>query len=372
MARFFSGRFPYTNINNLNLDWVIKQVLALTNQVAELVIDIGNAYIKPDTGIPKSDLSAGVQTSLNKADTALQSVPNTYRTAEEQDIIDNAQDAQLYTTQQLVSDTCVEFYADTVAPLSDLKPLVDGDDLFLCGHNMCPTPFSPGASSTSYGITKTGLADGGFVVSGTSTSATVSAIARFSLPAGTYYFSGADAGDTVFYLRLRRVSDNTTIKNKNGSFSLSEYTTMQLLLVISYGDRTADNLVFYPMITRGAAQHTTFVKPVRYTVSDINEYNSVVGYNYLYATNGASMIVRGYIPQLSERVLGRLPKIAVAPVEPTSRASQEYAVNDFLFRNDALYRVTAAIAPNDILSLDVNMERVTIGEILSAYLNSVT
>ena len=37
-------------------------------------------YSKPSTGIPKSDLASAVQTSLGKADTALQSVPNTYAT----------------------------------------------------------------------------------------------------------------------------------------------------------------------------------------------------------------------------------------------------------------------------------------------------
>lgn len=46
------------------------------------------AYAKPSTGIPKSDLASAVQTSLDKADTALQSVPSTYRTAAAQDTID--------------------------------------------------------------------------------------------------------------------------------------------------------------------------------------------------------------------------------------------------------------------------------------------
>ena len=46
-------------------------------------------YLKPTGGIPKADLAAAVQTSLGKADTALQSVPSTYRTASAQDTIDN-------------------------------------------------------------------------------------------------------------------------------------------------------------------------------------------------------------------------------------------------------------------------------------------
>lgn len=52
--------------------------------------DIGaGTYSKPSGGIPKTDLASAVQTSLGKADTALQSVPSSYRTAAAQDLIDS-------------------------------------------------------------------------------------------------------------------------------------------------------------------------------------------------------------------------------------------------------------------------------------------
>lgn len=38
---------------------------------------VGNKYEKPNTGIPKTDLESSVQTSLGKADTALQSYTET-------------------------------------------------------------------------------------------------------------------------------------------------------------------------------------------------------------------------------------------------------------------------------------------------------
>lgn len=51
--------------------------------------DVGaGTYSKPTGGIPKTDLASAVQTSLGLADTALQSVPTTYRTASAQDTID--------------------------------------------------------------------------------------------------------------------------------------------------------------------------------------------------------------------------------------------------------------------------------------------
>lgn len=56
-------------------------------QQAQARTNIG-AYTKPADGIPKADLAASVQTNLELADTALQSVPDTYRTAAAQDKLD--------------------------------------------------------------------------------------------------------------------------------------------------------------------------------------------------------------------------------------------------------------------------------------------
>jgi hypothetical protein len=58
------------------------------NKVVKAALDSKGTYSKPSGGIPKSDLASAVQTSLGKADTSLQEVPSTYRTAEAQDTID--------------------------------------------------------------------------------------------------------------------------------------------------------------------------------------------------------------------------------------------------------------------------------------------
>ena len=52
-------------------------------------------YSKPSGGIPKTDLASAVQTSLGKADSALQSVPSTYRTASAQDTIDSGKQSKI-------------------------------------------------------------------------------------------------------------------------------------------------------------------------------------------------------------------------------------------------------------------------------------
>lgn len=61
-------------------------------------------YSKPSGGIPKTDLASAVQTSLGKADSALQSVPSTYRTASAQDEIDSGKQAKITASGILKGD----------------------------------------------------------------------------------------------------------------------------------------------------------------------------------------------------------------------------------------------------------------------------
>lgn len=67
----------------------VQSVNGKTGAVVLNASDVGaGTYSLPSGGIPASDLASAVQTSLDKADTALQSVPSTYRTAAAQDTID--------------------------------------------------------------------------------------------------------------------------------------------------------------------------------------------------------------------------------------------------------------------------------------------
>lgn len=63
--------------------------------------ELADKYENPTGGIPKTDLASAVQTSLDKADTALQSVPSTYRTAAEQDVIDSGLNSAITALQNV-------------------------------------------------------------------------------------------------------------------------------------------------------------------------------------------------------------------------------------------------------------------------------
>ena len=81
------GGGAVNSVNGQTGDVVLAavDVSALPNDTT--AADLG-AYVKPSGGIQASDLASAVQTSLGKADSALQSVPSTYRTAAAQDVID--------------------------------------------------------------------------------------------------------------------------------------------------------------------------------------------------------------------------------------------------------------------------------------------
>ena len=68
-----------------------KSVLdQITQAMLDLIGTIAGKYVKPNGGIPKSDLASDVQTSLGKADSALQQHQSlsAYRTASAQDTLD--------------------------------------------------------------------------------------------------------------------------------------------------------------------------------------------------------------------------------------------------------------------------------------------
>lgn len=85
-------------------------------------------YSKPAGGIPKSDLAAAVQTSLGKADSALQSVPSTYRTASEQDAIDSGK-VDKVTGKGLSSNDYTDAAKAKVDSLAPVATSGDYDDL---------------------------------------------------------------------------------------------------------------------------------------------------------------------------------------------------------------------------------------------------
>lgn len=400
MAKFWgSGKFPYTTTNNLNLDWMIKLVLELKALVESLVIDVGAAYVIPETGIPKTDLSAGVQSSLNKADSALQSVPDTYRTAAAQDVIDEVQDGKIYPlyTEFNSSDTSIQF--NSPAPVRPSRFIVSVTPARSGSGAPSPSNPRPNAAKTAEVVTH----------NGTNISipfSTPSYGGRLDAITGVYQDYGrivniADLNWDIYrtarsfraILSGRRFSSSESFcfcshYNFIGSGSLSwienhinsgecAYQSTQANILVR-DERFMDDTL-YPTNAdkiaafRAANADSTIVYALREPpVVQLPAPALPVSAGENNYTAGGDLIgisVNAYLGNLQRQVDAAARAAMIAPVEG-STVSRAYAVNDFLIYNNQLCKVTAPIQSGGTIQIGVNAVITTLGAEITALLNS--
>ena len=81
--RFFNNRFPYTTVNNINLDWIIKRVKALGNTVEGYTSDIETALTTAQTAQTTAEsVSSVAQAAQTAAADALETAESASATAE--------------------------------------------------------------------------------------------------------------------------------------------------------------------------------------------------------------------------------------------------------------------------------------------------
>lgn len=400
MSRFWgNGKFPYTNINNLNLDWMIKQVLELKALVESLVIDVGEAYVKPETGIPKSDLSAGVQASLNKADTALQSVPSTYRTAAAQDVIDAAQDAKinpLYigntqtgasVSATIAHKSLIDEATLTVLPqqngtpsIEQRAPIVLYNQITInnTAHTM-PSGFYGGVLDYLTGKLKMHarvITLNGSEAWGTSTTAEENR-KYFYLQLGDIgaYSTDSDKCFCDAYERVNITSNNTTV-----GFNILNRSTIgkSMLYMRPANSAPMSSADFKAML----AQYASNGNPIQIVVWSLVDVDDVLtsammervhsGSLQLTADVGSwTLKVADYIGTLSEFVTTRAAlALLSANVETGFTASKAYVANDFIVIVDTLLKITAPIQSGGTIQIGVNAVMTTLGAEITALLNS--
>lgn len=392
MAKFWGGgKFPYTNINNLNLDWMIKLVLELRDQVAALAGELGDVYIKPDTGIPKSDLSAGVQASLNKADTALQSVPDTYRTAAAQDVIDGVLDDKinpLYTPLSL-SGAQVSFNTEaSVIPekfIVHVLPVQSGAG--------APSPSNPRALSARSDISITHNNDsitipmlsaaptyGGDLDMLTGIYTEYGAVVNLSelywsrSSSNGFFYAGVtgraiNASETFLYCTSYEyigAGSTTWITNNLQNGQIAAQGTTTVVRIRDERFSTVEDFLAANASTQivfRSAKPTVHKIPVPYisAVSGANTYSTTAGM--------FSMIVNRYLAALDISARRAAPAAMLADVE-SAAVSRAYSINDFLIYNNQLCKVTAPIQSGGTIQIGVNAVITTLGAEITALLNS--
>lgn len=387
MARFFT-RFPFTNLNNLNLDWIIEQLVSLSEQVEEY---ISGGYIKPADGIPKSDLSAPVQHSLDLADSALQEIPDTYRTAAAQDVIDNAQDAKinpLY-TDSVYSGTSAEFNAAGAVPIVNAS------------FNIDPIQIGSGDPAITNLRPISGRSTASISVAPSETSATEQ---RVTLDFGRLLY-GAVAryrGNNRWTVRVERAIIRPVVTSLQ---SVNQYGIANYLFAISpVCDVNQTNKAICTALVHRAAQIGIVQDPGFYlsaanrgylrlpsdlfdTVERVNDWiqnaqidivyylatpyefdvdgagiATLVGSNYISADSGDINIVIGnYISDLYAQIAQAASAAIIAPVESSATTTREYTVGDYFIYRGQLCRASAAIQNGGTIEIGVNAVVTTVG-----------
>lgn len=398
MSRFWgSGKFPYTNINNLNLDWMIKQVLELKAQVAALVGEIGDVYVKPDTGIPKSDLSAGVQASLDKADSALQSVPSTYRTATAQDQIDALQDAKinpLYTPVTLTGASVTANIARRAlltAAEVELPPLQNGTP-----SESSPIPLQV-LSTVTVNSTALSLPSsfyGGVV---DLLAGTIRAHCRHYVFDGSENWSNSGSGSRRYYSLALFDGHGVVDLNKNALCNYLPHaviTTSTTTLGVSVFESGSSGKTVLGIRPENPEDYTTptwkqhlatlynngtpyevvvwLFEPIETVLSPLH-IDRVTSGTVAITTNYGTCKVEydNYIEALSDFAATRAAVALIgANIEKTNIATRAYLSNDFIIVNDTLCKATANIQIGGTISIGVNAAVTTITAELAALLNS--
>lgn len=174
------------NYNDLN------NTPSIPTKISDLTDDSGH-YTKPLNGIPKTDLTSDVQTSLGKADTALQSAPVTSVNGQTGAVVLDAQDVGAYEKPA------------TGIPASDLAsgviPAVPVQDVQVNGVSVVSGGVAnvPKGTNSAFGVLKTPLAGGTFSEDG---SIYINAATSAHMKAGSQLFWPVTPGrqhESVFY-----------------------------------------------------------------------------------------------------------------------------------------------------------------------------
>ena len=252
-------------------------------------------YDKPSGGIPKTDLDSSVQTSLGKADTALQehqdisgkedesnksnelddstiNYPTTHAVktvTDNLEAVNNQQNALLNALYQIAPKT--DYEEGTEVTLEDCiaYKLEYEDDIVGYGEASQDTTTGKQlikfSNETNNNVVLTNNDNGTLTLDGSNT-ADCTFYKNITLPAGTYYINyiyvgGNITSEATTYFQLLAFSGNTQLAgifanstnyqtNSNTSFSLSAETTIQIRIYIGATARNFNKFNFGFMLTK--------------------------------------------------------------------------------------------------------------------------
>lgn len=151
-------------------------------------------------------------------------------------------------------------------------------------------------------------------------------------------------------------------------FAIAIHGTLPQVWV--YDTRYTDKTTFKTAMN-GVQAVYELATPVTYHIEDVDLVKTLYGLNNIWASSGDIELTYRCDPATftSEQIQTMLNAM-VAPVEATTTASKAYVVNEFLIMDNVLYKVIANIASGGTITINTNVSATTIGEQITAILNS--
>lgn len=111
--------------------------------------------------------------------------------------------------------------------------------------------------------------------------------------------------------------------------------------------------------------------PQTYHIEDVELVKTLYGLNNIWADAGdISLVYRADPATFTSEQIRIMLNAMVAPVEQSTTASKAYSVNDFLILDNVLYKVISPISNGGTITIDTNVSATTIGEQITAILNT--
>lgn len=172
--------------------------------------------------------------------------------------------------------------------------------------------------------------------------------------AGYYYSAAASRWDSY-----------PSVRDKPGGFSFSQ--SRQSIYIYVRGALTEE--AWSAVVADFEVCYA--ITPVTYHIENVEIVKTLLGLNNIWADTGDVDVTYRADPSMytAEQIQTMLNAV-VAPVEASTTASKAYRVNDFLIMDGALYKVIANIASGGTITPNTNVIATTVGEQLTAILNS--
>lgn len=335
----------------------VKSVNGKTGVVVLTAADVGaGTYSKPSGGIPKTDLAAAVQTSLGKADTALQTAPVSSVAGKTGAVTLDAGDAAF-------SDSATYSAGTVGAALSAQKNAISQNKEAVADtQSMIATVEATTTASKNYAVGDLLVYDGKLyeVTSAIATGATIIVGSNVAQTTVEDQIGSGGAVDDV------QINGTSIVSSGVANIPIATDSSVGVVRADSdFGTGVYSQRVFvaraYPDHIKAGTQSYRPITPIEQHTSTFYGLAKAAGDT----TQSASANTVGtYTDDAKAAIQTMLGVAGIVGTVEGSTASKAYAVGDAFLHSGALYKATTSIALGDAITPGTNCTQTTLISII--------